>query len=155
MDIENQVLKPLKIRAADSKNLFILICWEWRRDMKILQPDTLWNDLIFAKWHAPHSLTKRLGIALRCKEIANNDATNKLPDRYRKYWKSHPEYFNFVFCENKPILMLPALPYKRPVFSIYLPYPTIQSTTQNSFIKGIKYNNVYLLFVFKKYWNLI
>lgn len=134
MDVDNQVLQPLKIRAADSKNLFILICWGWLRDIKIIQPNNVWNDLVFAKWHAPHSLTRRLGIALNCKEIANSDATNKIPDRYRKYWKSHPEFFSFVFSKNKPDLLLPLPPYELPIFSINHPYPTIQSTSQDEFI---------------------
>lgn len=122
------VIQPLKIRAVETKNLFILICWEWLRDMKTLQSNTVWNDLIFAKWYAPHSLTRRLGIALCAKENVNNDATNLLPDRYRKYWKTHPEFSNIVFNADVPDLILPPPPYELPIFTINNPYPTIQNT---------------------------
>lgn len=141
MDIicNNQVVKPLKIRNAGTKNAFIVICWKWLQDMKTLQPYNVWNDLIFAKFSAPHSLTRRLGIALHCKEIVNDDATNILPDRYRKYWKNHPEYYNVVFSEDEPDLILPPPPYDLPTFSLNHPYPTIESTreNQNEFMEGI------------------
>lgn len=131
MDYNSQDFKPFPIRSVESQNIFISVCWEWLRIMRILQPHKVWNDLIFAKWYTAHSLTRRLGIALHCKEIFNNDATNKLPDRYRKYWRSHPAFYNVVFNDEKPVLVLPPLPYKFPAFSINHPYPI------SEFIKGI------------------
>lgn len=131
MDYRSKGFKPFSIRSVESQNIFVSICWEWLRDMRILRPNDVWNDLLFAKWHTAHSLTRRLGIALHCKEIFNNDATNKLPDRYRKYWRSHPTFYDIVFNYEKPDLMLPPLPYKLPVFSINRPYPT------SEFVKGI------------------
>lgn len=136
--MDSQVLKPFKIRSVEIQNIFISVCWQWLRDMKILQPNNVWNDLIFANWHTAHSLTRRLGIALRCKEIRTNDATNKLPDRYRKYWRNHPAFQNSVFNDKKLNLMLPLLPYTFPTFSVDQPYPTIP------FIKGNKRITVYL-----------
>lgn len=131
----DNVFQPIKIRAAETKNLFIQICWEWLRDMKTLQSNTVWNDLVFAKWYAPHSLPRRLGIALRAKENVNNDATNLLPDRYRKYWKNHPEFFHIVFNADVPNLILPPPPYELPFFTINNPYPTIQ----NTIMEGIEF----------------
>lgn len=129
MDRNVQRLKALNIRSDETKNLFVLTCWKWLRDMKILQPHIIWNDLKFAKWYLPHSLSRRLGIVLRCKEIANEDATNKLPDRFRRYWKKHPEFFDAVFNQNEPVFMLPFPTYEFPIFKLNNPYPTIQSAT--------------------------
>lgn len=122
----SQDFKQFAIRSVEYRNIFIFVCWEWRQAMIILQPNKVWNELNFAKWHVAHSLTRRLGLALHSKEIFNNDATNKLPDRYRKYWKSHPEFFNTVFSNEKPDVVLPPLPYKFPAFSINEPYPSIE-----------------------------
>lgn len=116
----------LNIRTIESKSVFISICWKWLQDMKLLQPYTVWNDLVFAKWYKPHSLSRRLGIALRCKEIVNEDATNKLPDRFRRYWRKHPEFFDVVFCQDEPVVMLPSITYELPLFDLNNPYPKIQ-----------------------------
>lgn len=127
--MDNQ--KSLKIRDETTKNVFIIICWGWLQDMKILEPNTVFHDLVFSKWSQPHSLTRRLGIALQCIECQNSDATKILADRFRRYWKNHRAFDDQVFGQEKPVLRLPPAPYELPKFSLNDPYPVPGARPEN------------------------
>lgn len=124
--METQKVKPLKIRDKATKSVFIFTCWSWLQDMKILEPHKIRDDLTFSQWSKPHSLTRRLGIALQCMEIQNDDAANKLPDRFRAYWKKNRAFYGQIFGPEKLILQLPSAPYEFPSFQLNVPYPETQ-----------------------------
>lgn len=121
--MENRKLKALKIRDNETKSVFIITCWNWLQDMKILEPNTIRVNLTFSKWSKPHSLTRRLGIALQCVEILNGDMSNKLPIRFRAYWKNNRSFYDQVFGREKPALCFPSAPYELRKFVLNDPYP--------------------------------
>lgn len=128
----SRIDEPIPKRSKYRVNIFVWTCWQWHRQMRENLPNVK-NKLVFASWHEPHSLPRRLAIALRENEANPNDFCNykdpfsRLGDRYRAYWLDHREFHDMVFRYDEPLLELPEN-YERPIFTFEYAFPTHMSS---------------------------
>lgn len=128
---QSQFNEPIPKRSKFRINIFVCTCWEWHKQMRENVSNTK-NKLIFASWNEPHSLSRRLAIALRENEANPNDFCNykdpfnRLGDRYRAYWMDHREYHRMVFNYNEPLLEFPEN-YEKPIFIFGNAFPSLMN----------------------------
>lgn len=131
-----QFKKSIPPRSKHRLSIFVWVCWQWHRQMRENKMNVK-NKLEFASWNEPHSLPRRLAIALRDREANPSDISNyndpfiRLGDRYRAYWQHHSEIHGKVFSNNEPGLDIP-IDYVKPVFSFRNSLPTYENTKDDT-----------------------
>lgn len=130
-----QFKKSIPPRSKYRLSIFVWVCWQWHKQMRENKVNVK-NKLEFASWSEPHSLPRRLAIALRDREANPSDFSNyndpfmRLGDRYRAYWQHHSEIHEKVFRNNEPDLDIPE-DYVKPVFNFENSLPTYENTKKD------------------------
>lgn len=136
--LQVQFKDPIPARSKYRLSIFVWVSWQWHKEMRENKLNVK-NRLEFKSWDFPHSLPRRIAIALRDREANPSDIGNykdpfkRLGDRYRAYWRDHLEIQNKVFSNNEPDLQTPE-DYVKPTFSFKNSFPTYENTkTVSSF----------------------
>lgn len=129
---QSQFNESIPARSKHRLSIFVWVCWQWHKQMRENKANVK-NKLEFLSWNEPHSLPRRLAIALRDREANPHDITNyndpffRLGNRYRAYWQDHLELHEKVFSNNEPELDTPK-DYVKPVFSFGNSFPNYENT---------------------------